>query len=142
MQVNTVRHYLSNYWVGAAAISNQGFTLPTCAPQTEAFPLYFVPCPELDHVCRGRAYRIRSGQSGLDDADLFYNARDIAIPSIIYRDRSPNNPLGYVFDLIPVQGDVFALRSLGNGHYVGRDCSRLVTRPQLTQDSWFRLFAF
>ena len=142
MQVNTIKHYATDYWVGAAAISNQGMALPTCAPQSEAFPLYLVPCPEFDHLCRGRAYRIRSGQSGLDDADWFYNAQDIAIPSIIYRDRSPNNPLGYVFDLMPVQGELFALRSLSNAQYVARGCNRLVTQPKLTQDSWLRLLAF
>lgn len=141
MQVNTLKHSASQYWAGAAAFSNQGFEIPTCSAKSPAYPLVFAPCADFDHLCYGKAYRVQTTQPGLDGAEFWYYAKDIAIPSVIYRAMSPNNPMGYVFDMIPISETTCALRTL-DGLWLTRQTERLVATPTYSQECWFELFAF
>jgi hypothetical protein len=142
MSALSVQQVETGHWVGSAALSNMGFHVPTCSATTEVVPLVFVPCPELDELCNGRAYRIQSTQMGLDRADLWMNAQDVAIPSIIYRGQSPNNQLAYVFDMVPLGAESFALRSLADSGWVTVCGPRLVTQPTLTRAAELKFYSF
>ena len=66
MRALPMQHAASGHWVGAAALSNMGFYVPTSAAGTEIVPLNFLPCPELAPLCKGSPYRIQSTQVGLE----------------------------------------------------------------------------
>lgn len=123
-----IKYRPTGQWVGQAALSNQGFAVPTCSECTQMTPLVFERCASHDKLCQGKAYRVRSTQGGLDSANYFFAADDIALPSIIYRDLSPNNELAYVFDVVPIAGEVVAMRALNNFAYLQVEANRLVGR--------------
>ena len=123
-----VRDLISGYWVGAGALSNMGFYIPTSSAHTPMTELKFQRCSEFDHVCEGEAYLVKSCESGLMGEDYWMYAHDIEIPSIIYRSLSSNNKSAYVFDLVPISAEQqsFHLKSVSSQTWIS------VTGPRLT----------
>ena len=140
-QTHTLQHVQTGHWVGAAALSNMGFHVPTCSATSPATPLHILKCPEFDQLCQGVAVRIQSTQRGLDRADLWMNALDVAIPSIIYRPRSPNNQMAFVYDLIE-HGESVLFKSLIDGKWLMSDGTRLLTTAVPNPQCYFRVYGF
>lgn len=160
LRAHSVREEASGYYAGQAALSRMGFPVPLCSASLGPAPLILIPWQLGDSpapavqpspaatamLSRSGGYvaRIQTSQGGLFDADHWFNATDITVPSIIYRDFIPhNNPLAYAFALHPRErgGAVFALQSMLDGKWVRRDpvCDRLITVPQLDDQCWFVL---
>lgn len=154
----TLAQSSTGFAAGQAEISRMGFPVPLCGPEFRRVPLVLIPweiyTPTLPAVKRaleqsgGAIFRIQTSQSGLFNADFWFNASDIQVPSIIYRDFSPhNNPLAFAFAVHPqrsLSGDAkVAIQSLFDGGWVTRDreCGRLITVRELSSECWFTVGA-